>query len=245
MGLEVRHLVGAGRLAHRDGLLEGDVEAEFPGLALEGVLGVGGGAGALVDDADLLARPAEHVLDEAGQDRGHPSPEGIDGKGVGEGQGDLLVDVADDHGHLVLVGQRGEDDVGLAHHRHEGEDLVLGPLLLQLDGAGVFAAVVVGLEHHPAPVDRTSLVEGGLGRCRGVAGEAGVEAGLRVEEPDRDRVLRDPGGGSAAGDGRRGGGRCRGTTPLTGCGRAGGGRRRAGGGRPGRPGSGCRRYAGE
>ena len=240
MGLQVGDLVGARRLVLGDRLLVDDVEAEFLGLALEGVLGVDGGAGALVDDPDLLAATAQDVLDEAGQDRGLAGPEGEDREGVGERQGDLLVDVADHDRHLVLVGDRGEDDVRFAHDRHEGEGLVLGPLLLHLDGAGVGGAVVVGLEHEPAPVDRTGLIERGLDGDRAVAEEAGVGARLRVEEPDRDRVLRDPGGGSTAGDGRRGGRRGRGSTPLAGSGRAGGGRHRVGRGRPGRPGSSCR-----
>ena len=82
--LEVGHLVGTRRLVLGDGLFEDDVEPEFLGLALEGVLGVGGGAGGLVDDADLLASTRQHVLDEARQDGRHAGPVAEDGEGVGQ-----------------------------------------------------------------------------------------------------------------------------------------------------------------
>src|SRR5581483_9595109 len=104
------------------------------------------------------------------------------------------VDVADDGRHPVLLHQRRQDRVALADQRDEPERLVLGPLLLHLDRAGVVAAVVVGLEDEPAAVDRPGFVEGGLHDGGGVTQQPGVEAGLGVEQPDVDAVAADAGG---------------------------------------------------
>ena len=93
-------LVGAGGLVLGDGLLEHDLQPELSGLGLEGVLGVDGRAGPLVDDADLLAAAAEHVLDEARAGSWPSGPRREDREDVVRGSGDLLVDVADDRGTL-------------------------------------------------------------------------------------------------------------------------------------------------
>ena len=136
-----------------------------------------------------------------GQDRCLVGPVRVDGEDMAQGECHLPVNVPDDQRDLVLVGEGSEDDVGLADEREHREDLILRPLFLHLDRAGVGRAVVVVLGHEPPSVDQARFVEGCFDHRGAVAGDAGVCAGLGVEDADRDRVLGDADRRPAAGAG--------------------------------------------